>query len=66
VGGRVYAMAGGSERHDLTAGLIHEAMAPGARHAGCRPFTSHPLVRIGSAGYYPDVVVVCGPASDRP
>ncbi len=31
VGGRVYVMAGGSERHDLMAGLVYEAVAPGAR-----------------------------------
>ena len=31
VGGRVYAMAGGSERHDLIAGLIYEAVTSGAR-----------------------------------
>lgn len=66
VGGRVYAMAGGSERHDLVAGLIYEAIAPGARAAGCRPFTANRLVRTrADAGYYPDVMVVCGAAPDR-
>ena len=35
VGGRIYAMAGGSERHDLAAGLLYELLAPGARSAGC-------------------------------
>lgn len=66
VGGRVYAMAGGSERHDLAAGLFYEAVAPGARAAGCRPFTSNRLVRTPPGnGYYPDVLVVCGPAAHR-
>ncbi len=65
VGGRVHAMAGGSERPDLMAGLVDEAVAPGARRAGCRPSTSNRTVRAGAAGYYPDVLVVCGPASDR-
>jgi len=65
VGGRVYVKAGGSERHDLTAGLIYEALAAGARTAGCRPFTSNRLLRAGTAGYYPDVLIVCGPATDR-
>jgi Putative restriction endonuclease len=45
VGGRVYAMAGGSERHDRAAGLLYELLAPGPRSAGCRPFTSNRLVR---------------------
>lgn len=66
VGGRVYAMAGGSERHDLAAGLLYEALAPAARSRGCRPFTANRLVRTGTAvGYYPDVLIVCGPAAHR-
>lgn len=66
VGGRVYAMAGGSERHDLVAGLVYEAVAPGARGAGCRPFIGNRLLRTSLGnGYYPDVMVVCGPAVHR-
>ena len=65
VGGRVYLMAGGSERHDLMAGLVYEALAPGARTAGCRPFTSNRMLRAAQAAYYPDVLVVCGPAWHR-
>jgi Uma2 family endonuclease len=66
VGGRVYALAGGSERHDLAAGLIYEWLAPGARSKGCRPFTSNRLVRTPSGNaYYPDVMVVCRPAPHR-
>jgi len=61
VGGRVYAMAGGTERHDLATGLVYEALAPGARTAGCRPFLGNRLVRTDD----PDVLVVCGPAVDR-
>jgi Uma2 family endonuclease len=63
VGGRVYALAGGSERHDLVAGMLYELLAPGARARGCRPFTSNRIVRTecGNA-YYPDVMVVCGRA----
>jgi Uma2 family endonuclease len=62
----VYALAGGSERHDLVAGLLYEMLAPGARARGCRPFTSNRLVltQCGN-GYYPDVMVVCSPAPDR-
>lgn len=66
VGGRVYAMAGGSERHDLVAGLIYEAVATPSRARGCRPFTSNRLVRTPNGNaYYPDVMVVCGPATHR-
>lgn len=66
VGGRVYAMAGGSERHDLVAGLIYELVAPGSRLRGCRPFTANRLLRTPSGNlYYPDVLVACGPAPHR-
>src|SRR2546421_2974532 len=66
VGGRVYALAGGSERHDLVAGLLYEILAPGARARGCRPFTANRMVRTdcGNA-YYPDVMIVCGAAPHR-
>lgn len=66
VGGRLFAMAGGSERHDLASGLIYETLAPGARRAGCRTFTANRILRTPSdAAYYPDVMVVCGPAWHR-
>lgn len=66
VGGRVYAMAGGTERHDLVTGLVYEAVAPGARKRGCRPFMSNRLVHTPSGNaYYPDVMVGCGPAAHR-
>jgi Uma2 family endonuclease len=63
VGGRVYAMAGGTERHDLAAGLVYESLAPTARANGCRPFISNRLLRtLAGNTYYPDVMLVCGPA----
>jgi Uma2 family endonuclease len=66
VGGRVYAMAGGSEHHDLAAGLLYEAMARNARIAGCRAVLANRSVRtMAGNGYYPDVMVVCGPAAHR-
>ena len=66
VGGRVYVMAGGTERHDLAAGLLYEQVAGPARTAGCRPFISNRLVHTRhDASYYPDVMVVCEPAPHR-
>ena len=65
VGGRVYAMAGGSERHDLVAGLIYE-LTRASRSQGYRPFIANRLLRTPSGNaYYPDVVVACGPAPHR-
>ncbi len=65
VGGQVYAMSGGSERHDLAAGLLYRLLAPSALSEGCRPFTHNRLLRTEHAAYYPDVMVVCGPAAHR-
>ena len=66
VGHRAYLMAGGTERHDLAPGLLYEALAPGARAAGCRPFTNNRIVRTPSdSAYYPDVMVACGKAPHR-
>lgn len=65
VAGRVYAMAGGTERHDLMVGLVYEALAPAADRRGGRPFAHKRLVRLREAAYYPDVLVVC-PDGRRP
>lgn len=63
VGGRLYAMSGGTERHDLAAILLHAQLLPGALARGCRPFTFNRLFRTPSGnGYYPDVLIACGPA----
>lgn len=67
VAGRVFAMAGGNERHDLVAGLLFERLAALARRDGCRAFTQNRKVKLGVATYIPDVVVICpgGPPPDR-
>lgn len=66
VGGRVYAMAGGTERHDLTAQALYERLVAGARPAGCRTFHGNRLLRVSaSESYYPDVMVVCGSRADE-
>ena len=65
VGGRVYVMAGGTERHDLTAQAIWERLIAGVRASGCRAFVGNRLLKTPSAAtYYPDVLVACGRAAD--
>ena len=64
VGGRVYAMSGGSERHALLNGLLFSAVAGGALAAGCRPFQEGRRLKVGLVAYYPDVMVVCGRAGN--
>ena len=64
VGGFVYAMVGGTERHDTMVETLRDVLGPGARQAGCRRFTGNRLVRTASAAYYPDLLIVCGKATD--
>lgn len=65
VGGLIYAMAGGTERHDAAVEALRDILGPGARRAGCRRFTGNRLVRTATAAYYPDLLVVCGKAAHR-
>lgn len=61
VGGRVYLHAGGTQRHDLLAGLIYEAPAPGRPRQGCLPFFGNRmLVTPAGDAYYPDAFLACG------
>lgn len=63
--GWTYAMAGGSERHDILSTLIAAALIPAAHATGCRAFTGNRLVKTRSgAGYYPDFMVACASAPD--
>ena len=62
VDGYIYAMTGGSLRHNYITGNIAERLRRAARGGPCRVFTSDVKVRVGETKfYYPDVVVVCGP-----
>lgn len=65
VGGQVYAMAGGTETHDLTAQAIFAQLRAGFRTKGCRTFVFNRNLRIGDDGYYPDVLVSCSPTAHR-
>jgi Uma2 family endonuclease len=63
IAGQVYAMAGGTERHDATVEAVRDILGPGARAKGCRRFTGNRSIRIGDVAYYPDFFVVCGKAA---
>jgi Uma2 family endonuclease len=65
VGGRVYAMTGGTERHGLMAGRLFTLLAAGAVAKRCRAFHSDRKLQVATGDvYYPDVMVVCGKAAD--
>jgi len=65
--GVVYAMAGGSRRHNALAQRVGVALESGRRR-GCVTFQSDQRVRILATGRstYPDVTVVCGPIEGDP
>jgi len=58
---QVYAMAGGSEEHNI----ISLNMAAELRHAlkgsNCTPFIADMMVKAGGNYFYPDVSVICEP-----
>src|SRR5205085_6238647 len=62
IDGVLYAMAGGSERHNLIAGNILTELNIQLRERPCRVYPSDLKVRISKAKkfFYPDVSVVCG------
>lgn len=61
--GEIYAMAGGSRNHNQIAQNLTRAF-DGVRGRGCRAYLSDVRLRTPGGLYtYPDVMVVCGPAS---
>lgn len=60
--GEVFAMAGGSRRHNSITGNIFATLHAKLSNSPCRPFLSDHRIRISSLdlGTYPDVSVVCG------
>lgn len=63
IGGRVYAMVGASDRHNLVAGNVFVALHQHLRGSPCQVFMSDMKVRTRAGSddvfYYPDVVVSC-------
>jgi Uma2 family endonuclease len=65
VGGRAYAMTGGTERHGLMAGQLFTLLSSGAAPKRCRTFHADRKLQVAAGDvYYPDVMVVCGKAAD--
>ena len=60
--GEVFAMAGGSARHNALGAAVIMELGLAFRGGPCRPFTSDQRVAIreGEHYVYPDVTVVCG------
>jgi Uma2 family endonuclease len=60
--GQIFAMAGGSPRHNTISGNISASLRGRLRGSSCRPFNSDQRIRIPANGLstYPDVSIVCG------
>lgn len=65
IGGAVYAMAGGSEAHNLLCGNFYTALRAHLRGQPCKVFVSDMKLRLQIAQddifYYPDILVTCDP-----
>jgi Uma2 family endonuclease len=60
--GQIFAMSGGTPRHNTIGGNIFASLRGRLRGTPCRPFNSDQRIRIPANGLstYPDVSVVCG------
>jgi Uma2 family endonuclease len=69
LGGIVYAMAGGTNRHNAIASNILISLGSRLRGKPCRPFNSDTKVQVlfptQTRFYYPDAMVVCRPSNER-
>lgn len=68
IGGRVYAMSGGSEAHNILSGNLYVALREHFRGRPCRVFMADMKLRLNIAEddifYYPDLLVTCDSADD--
>ncbi|NJM06327.1 Uma2 family endonuclease [Candidatus Gracilibacteria bacterium] len=60
--GRIYAMTGAKEPHNLIAGNLVAAFHPQLRRKPCRVYASDMRIKVVTTGLntYPDIVIVCG------
>ena len=61
VDGEVYAMTGGSRRHDRIGNNLRIAMDQALEGRSCRPHGPDFKVHAGKNGRYPDALIDCGP-----
>ena len=61
--GQVFAMAGGSQRHNQLIFRLPQILGPSL--AGCRGYVSDMKLRIDQVFYYPDAMVACEPNNEK-
>jgi Uma2 family endonuclease len=61
IGGRIVAMAGASENHNVISSNVFGEIWTQTKNSNCRAFSSDMRVKAKKGNYYyPDIVVVCG------
>lgn len=69
IAGQVYAMAGGTRRHNQISGNIYTSLSRGLDGNPCQTYIGDVKVHVHTLGddlfYYPDVVVACDPKDDH-
>ncbi len=62
LGGQIFAMAGGSPKHNSIGVNLVASLKNRLRGSLCRPFNSDQRIRISASGLatYPDVSIICG------
>jgi Uma2 family endonuclease len=68
LGGRIYAMAGGTPEHAALTMAVGIALGAALEGGRCRVYSSDLMIRVPATGLgtYPDVTVVCGPRQTDP
>ena len=59
VNGAIYAMVGGTARHNIITSTILSVLREHLKGTPCTVFMSDMKVRVGDVFYYPDVMVIC-------
>jgi len=65
VGGRIFAMVGATDAHNVLTSNIHVLLHGLARKAGCQAYVTDMKLRLSQSVYYPDVMVTCEPYSAK-
>ena len=65
IDGQAYAMAGGTENHNLITGNISRKFGNHLKNSHCKTFASDMMISAGNDKFYPDVVVVCDKHAPR-
>lgn len=65
VDGNLFIMAGGTQRHNMLAGILYASLLTKVLERGCRIFINDVILKTPTGrGYYPDMFVACDSSMD--